>query len=146
MEINSPYVDANGNLSRYIRETRKLPMLSVDEEQALCLSWRDHHDIAAAHPLANSHLRLVNKIASGYRGYGLPPDDLIGEGHLGLMQAVCRFDPDRGVRFATYAICCVRAAIQAYVLHNWSLVKRFCRKVPSTVHFATTQDHEINGV
>jgi RNA polymerase sigma-32 factor len=123
MEINSPYVDATGNLFRYVRETRGFPMLSADEEQALCLSWRDHHDIAAAHRLASSHLRLVTKIALGYRGYGLPPDDLIGEGHLGLMHAVCRFDPDRRVRFATYAICCVRAAIQAYVLHNWSLVK-----------------------
>jgi RNA polymerase sigma-32 factor len=119
MESSSPYA----NLSGYIRETRKVPMLSAEEEQALCLSWRDHHDIAAAHRLASGHLRLVTKIASGYRGYGLPPDDLIGEGHLGLMRAVCRFDPDRGVRFATYAICCVRSAIQAYVLHNWSLVK-----------------------
>jgi RNA polymerase sigma-32 factor len=119
MESSSPYA----NLSGYIRETRKVPMLSAEEEQALCLSWRDHHDIAAAHRLASGHLHLVTKIALGYRGYGLPPDDLIGEGHLGLMRAVCRFDPDRGVRFATYAICCVRSAIQTYVLHNWSLVK-----------------------
>lgn len=123
METSSSRVDTNGNLSWYVRETRKFPMLSAKEEQALCLRWRDHHDIAAAHRLASSHLRLVAKIAFGYRGYGLSPDDLIGEGHLGLMRAVCRFDPDRGARFATYAICFVRAAIQEYVLHNWSLVK-----------------------
>ena len=123
MEISSVYFNANSSTSRYIRETRKFPMLSAEEEQALCLSWREDHNIAAAHRLASSHLRLVVKVALGYRGYGLPSDDLIGEGHVGLMRAVCRFDPDRGVRFATYAICCVRSAIQEYVLHNWSLVK-----------------------
>jgi RNA polymerase sigma-32 factor len=123
MKRGSLYANTSGNLSRYIGETRKFPMLSAEEERALCLRWRDHHDTSAAHRLASSHLRLVTKIALGYRGYGLPPDDLIGEGHLGLMRAVCRFDPDRGVRFATYAICCIRTAIQEYVLHNWSLVK-----------------------
>ena len=115
---------ANGDIiSHYIREIRTYPMLSVDEEQELCWRWRDHHDIEAVHRLVGSHLRLVVKIARGYRGYGLPPEDLIGEGHVGLMRAVCRFDPDRGARFATYAVWWVRAAIQAYILHNWSLVK-----------------------
>jgi RNA polymerase sigma-32 factor len=123
METSRPFVNSGGDLSRYVRETRKFPMLSAEEEQALCHHWRDNHDISAAHRLASSHLRLVAKFAMNYRGYGLPSEDLIGEGHLGLMRAVCRFDPDRGVRFATYATWWVRAAIQEHVLHNWSLVK-----------------------
>jgi RNA polymerase sigma-32 factor len=98
-------------------------MLSVDVEQALCRRWRDHHDSSAAQQLVSSHLRLVVKIALGYRGYGLPSEELVGEGQVGLMRAVCRFDPDRGVRFATYAIWWVRAAVQEYILRNWSLVK-----------------------
>lgn len=121
---SGPPAIANGdNISRYIRAIQTYPMLSVDNEQELCCRWRDRHDIAAVHQLVGSHLRLVVKIARGYRGYGLPPEDLIGEGHVGLMRAVCRFDPDRGARFSTYAVCWVRAAIQQYILHNWSLVK-----------------------
>jgi RNA polymerase sigma-32 factor len=98
-------------------------VLSLETEQELCLRWRDHHDISAAHQLVGSHLRLVVKAATDYRGYGLPQEDLIGEGHVGLMRALCRFDPSRGVRFASYAILWVRAAILEYVMHNWSVVK-----------------------
>ena len=123
MEPNPPSASTGDNLSRHIREIRKYPMLSAEAEDALCRRWSDHHDISAAHQLVGSHLRLVVKIARGYRGYGLPSEELISEGHVGLMRAVCRFDPDRGARFATYAIWWVRAAIQEYILHNWSLVK-----------------------
>jgi RNA polymerase sigma-32 factor len=109
--------------SPYFRALRATPMLSPETEQALAYRWRDRHDTAAGHQLVASHLRLVVKIAKGYRGYGLPLDDLIGEGHVGLMRSLCRFDPDRGARFATYAIWWVHAAIREYVLNNWSLVK-----------------------
>lgn len=112
-----------GNLSRYLQEIRKFPMLSPQEELALSLRWRDKHDMGAAHKLVTSHLRLVAKIAMGYRGYGLPVGELISEGNLGMMQAVKRFDPDRGFRLATYAMWWIRAAIQEYILHSWSLVK-----------------------
>jgi RNA polymerase sigma-32 factor len=114
---------SGSNISRYIREVRTYPMLSAEEERELCCRWRDHRDISAVQQLVGSHLRLVVKIARGYRGYGLPLEDLIGEGHVGLMRAVCRFDADLGARFATYAVWWVRAAIQAYILYNWSLVK-----------------------
>ena len=107
----------------YLSELRKFPMLSFEEEQALAYSWRDEQDVEAAHKLVTSHLRLVAKIAMGYRGYGLPVADLIAEGNIGMMQAVKRFDPDRGFRLATYAIWWIRAAIQEYILHSWSLVK-----------------------
>jgi len=123
MEPSQPSVKTGDHLSRYIRAIHEFPMLSADVEQALCRRWRDHHDISAAHQLVGSHLRLVVRIAMGYRGYGLPTEELVGEGHVGLMRAVCRFDPDRGVRFATYAIWWVRAAVQEYILRNWSLVK-----------------------
>src|ERR1700722_16177454 len=113
----------DGNLSRYLLEIRKFPMLGPEDELALSRSWRDNQDMEAAHKLVTSHLRLVAKIAMGYRGYGLPLNELISEGNVGMMQAVQRFDPDRGFRLATYAIWWIRAAIQEYVLHNWSLVK-----------------------
>jgi RNA polymerase sigma-32 factor len=112
-----------GNLSRYLRNIRNFPMLSTEEEQALASKWRDDHDAGAADKLVTSHLRLVAKIAMGYRGYGLPVGDLISEGNLGLVQAVKRFDPSRGFRLATYAIWWIRAAIQEHILHSWSLVK-----------------------
>jgi RNA polymerase sigma-32 factor len=98
-------------------------MLPFEEEQALAYSWRDEQDVEAAHKLVTSHLRLVVKVAMGYRGYGLPVAELVAEGNIGMMQAVKRFDPDRGLRLATYAIWWIRAAIQEYVLHSWSLVK-----------------------
>jgi RNA polymerase sigma-32 factor len=123
MEPSRSSGNTSGNRSWYIREIHKFPVLSAEVEQALCRRWRDRHDISAAHQLAESHLRLVVRIAMGYRGYGLPWEELIGEGHVGLMRAVCRFDPDRGVRFSTYAIWWVRASIQDYILHNRSLVK-----------------------
>ncbi len=112
-----------GNLSRYLQEIRKFPMLSAEEENSLSRRWRDNEDLEAAHKLVTSHLRLVAKIAMGYRGYGLPVGELISEGNVGMMQAVKRFDPDRGFRLATYAMWWIRAAIQEYILHSWSLVK-----------------------
>lgn len=112
-----------GNLSRYLQEIRKFPMLSAEEELSLARRWRDNADEPAAHKLVTSHLRLVAKIAMGYRGYGLPVGELISEGNVGMMQAVKRFDPDRGFRLATYAMWWIRAAIQEYILHSWSLVK-----------------------
>ena len=116
-------VAPEGNLTRYLQEIRKFPMLSAEEELELSRRWRDHEDMAAAHKLVTSHLRLVAKIAMGYRGYGLPVGELISEGNVGMMQAVKRFDPDRGFRLATYAMWWIRAAIQEYILHSWSLVK-----------------------
>ena len=111
------------NLSKYLRDIRKFPMLSPEEELRLSHRWKDKGDTAAAHKLVTSHLRLVAKIAMGYRGYGLPVGELISEGNIGMMQAVRRFDPDRGFRLATYAMWWIRAAIQEYILHSWSLVK-----------------------
>ncbi len=116
-------VAPEGNLTRYLQEIRKFPMLAPDEELALSKRWRDHEDMDAAHKLVTSHLRLVAKIAMGYRGYGLPVGELISEGNVGMMQAVKRFDPERGFRLATYAMWWIRAAIQEYILHSWSLVK-----------------------
>ncbi|WP_158745870.1 RNA polymerase sigma factor RpoH [Acidisphaera sp. L21] len=116
-------VAPEGNLSRYLQEIRKFPMLAPDEELSLSKAWRDSEDMDAAHKLVTSHLRLVAKIAMGYRGYGLPVGELISEGNVGMMQAVKRFDPDRGFRLATYAMWWIRAAIQEYILHSWSLVK-----------------------
>jgi RNA polymerase sigma-32 factor len=109
--------------THYLNEISKFPMLTFEEEQALAYSWRDEQDIEAAGKLVTSHLRLVTKIAMGYRGYGLPVAELIAEGNIGMMQAVKRFDPDRGFRLATYAMWWIRAAIQEYILHSWSLVK-----------------------
>src|SRR5258707_8746466 len=118
-----PIVGSEGNLTRYLQEIRKFPMLAQDEEFMLAKRWKEHQDTEAAHRLVTSHLRLVAKIAMGYRGYGLPLSELISEGNVGMMQAVKRFDPDRGFRLATYAMWWIRAAIQEYILHSWSLVK-----------------------
>ncbi len=112
-----------GNLTRYLQEIRKFPMLAGDEEYSLAKRFREEDDLQSAHRLVTSHLRLVAKIAMGYRGYGLPLGELISEGNVGMMQAVRRFDPDRGFRLATYAMWWIRAAIQEYILHSWSLVK-----------------------
>src|SRR3954463_16223211 len=118
-----PIVGSEGNLTRYLQEIRRFPMLAPEEEFMLAKRWREHEDTEAAHRLVTSHLRLVAKIAMGYRGYGLPLNELISEGNVGMMQAVKRFDPDRGFRLATYAMWWIRAAIQEYILHSWSLVK-----------------------
>jgi len=118
-----PSLNSDSGLSRYLQEIRKFPMLEMNEEFMLAKRWREHKDPDAAHRLVTSHLRLVAKIAMGYRGYGLPINELIAEGNVGMMQAVKRFDPDRGFRLATYAMWWIRAAIQEYILHSWSLVK-----------------------
>jgi RNA polymerase sigma-32 factor len=112
-----------GGLSRYLSEIRKFPMLAKDEEFMLAKRWQQHEDPEAAHRLVTSHLRLVAKIAMGYRGYGLPIGEVISEGNVGLMQAVKKFDPDKGFRLATYAMWWIRASIQEYILRSWSLVK-----------------------
>ena len=112
-----------GGLSRYLSEVRKFPMLAKEEEFMLAKRWREHQDFDSARQLVNSHLRLVAKIAMGYRGYGLPIGEVISEGNVGLMQAVKKFDPDKGFRLATYAMWWIRASIQEYILRSWSLVK-----------------------
>jgi RNA polymerase sigma-32 factor len=112
-----------GGLSRYLAEIRKFPLLDPQEEYMLAKRWREHEDTDAAHRLVTSHLRLVAKIAMGYRGYGLPINEVIAEGNIGLMQAVKRFEPERGFRLATYAMWWIRASIQEYILRSWSLVK-----------------------
>ena len=121
--LTVPSVSGESGLTRYLQEIRKFPMLDAEEEFMLAKRWREHGNTEAAHQLVTSHLRLVAKIAMGYRGYGLPLSELISEGNVGMMQAVKRFDPDRGFRLATYAMWWIRAAIQEYILHSWSLVK-----------------------
>jgi RNA polymerase sigma-32 factor len=116
-------ISPEGGLSRYLTEIRKFPMLAKDEEFMLAKRWQEHEDPEAAHRLVTSHLRLVAKIAMGYRGYGLPIGEVISEGNVGLMQAVKKFDPDKGFRLATYAMWWIRASIQEYILRSWSLVK-----------------------
>jgi RNA polymerase sigma-32 factor len=124
MAINAlATISPDGGLSRYLTEIRKFPMLTKDEEYMLAKRWREHEDSDAAHRLVTSHLRLVAKIAMGYRGYGLPIGEVISEGNVGLMQAVKKFEPERGFRLATYAMWWIRASIQEYILRTWSLVK-----------------------
>ncbi|MBV9510855.1 MAG: RNA polymerase sigma factor RpoH [Caulobacteraceae bacterium] len=124
-----------GGLSRYLTEIRKFPMLAKDEEFMLAKRWREHEDTEAAHKLVTSHLRLVAKIAMGYRGYGLPIGEVISEGNVGLMQAVKKFEPDRGFRLATYAMWWIRASIQEYILRSWSLVKMGTTAAQKTLFF-----------
>ena len=121
--VKVPVLVPEGNLNSYLQDIRKFPMLEQDEEYMLAKTWRERGDVDAAHKLVTSHLRLVAKIAMGYRGYGLPVSELISEGNVGMMQAVKRFDPERGFRLATYAMWWIRASIQEYILHSWSLVK-----------------------
>ena len=124
MAVNAlAMISPEGGLSRYLTEIRKFPMLTKDEEFMLAKRWREHEDSEAAHRLVTSHLRLVAKIAMGYRGYGLPIGEVISEGNVGLMQAVKKFEPDKGFRLATYAMWWIRASIQEYILRSWSLVK-----------------------
>ena len=118
-----PSISADSGLARYLQEIRQFPMLEPGEEFMLAKSWREHNDSKAAHRLVTSHLRLVAKIAMGYRGYGLPINEVISEGNVGLMQAVKRFEPDKGFRLATYAMWWIKASIQEFILRSWSLVK-----------------------
>jgi len=118
-----PALSGEAGLSRYLTEIRKFPLLSPEDEFMFAKRWKEHEDPEAARKLVTSHLRLVAKIAMGYRGYGLPVSEIVSEGNVGLMQAVKRFDPDRGFRLATYAMWWIRAAIQEYVLRSWSMVK-----------------------
>ncbi len=122
-EISNLPSPAAGSLSLYLSQIKKFPMLDAEEEYMLAKNWRESGNLKAAHKLVTSHLRLVAKIAMGYRGYGLPVNELISEGNIGLMQAVKKFDPDKGFRLATYAMWWIKAAIQEYVLRSWSLVK-----------------------
>ncbi len=122
-EITNLPSPASGSLSLYLAQIKKFPMLDAEEEYMLAKNWKERGNLKAAHKLVTSHLRLVAKIAMGYRGYGLPVNELISEGNIGLMQAVKKFDPDKGFRLATYAMWWIKAAIQEYVLRSWSLVK-----------------------
>ena len=122
-QFNIPTVSEEGGLARYYRQIWAYPMLKPEEEYMLAVRWREHEDVDAAHKLVTSHLRLVAKIAGGYRGYGLPLADLVSEGNIGLMKAVKKFEPERGFRLATYAMWWIRAAITEYVLRSWSMVK-----------------------
>ena len=118
-----PVISPEGGLSRYLQEIRHFPMLDAEEEYILAKRWREDEDVDSAHTMVTSHLRLAAKIAMGYRGYGLPVGELISEGNVGLMQAVKRFEPEKGFRLATYAMWWIRASIQEYILRSWSLVK-----------------------
>jgi len=118
-----PVLSAESGLSRYMQDIRKFPMLEPEEEYMLAKSWAEHGDRRSAHRLVTSHLRLAAKIALGYRGYGLPTNEVISEANIGLMQAVKRFEPEKGFRLATYAMWWIRASIQEYILRSWSLVK-----------------------
>ena len=120
---NLPAIDREGSLSKYLAQIKKFPMLSAKQEYMLAKNWRKRGDLKAAQQLVTSHLRLVAKIAMGYRGYGLPVGELVSEGNIGLMQAVKKFDPEKGFRLATYAMWWIKASIQEYVLRSWSLVK-----------------------
>jgi RNA polymerase sigma-32 factor len=118
-----PLITAESGLASYLKRIREFPILEPQEEYMLAKSWREHGDLGAAHRLVTSHLRLVAKLAAGYRGYGLPTSEVISEGNVGLMQAVKRFEPDKGFRLATYAMWWIKASIQEYILRSWSLVK-----------------------
>lgn len=124
MTVNAlPVVSSEGGIGRYLQEIRRFPILDRDEEFMLAVRLRDHDDVDAAHKLVTSHLRLVAKIAFGYRGYGLPVSDLISEGNVGLMKAVKKFDPEKGFRLSTYAMWWIKASVTEYILQSWSLVK-----------------------
>jgi len=123
IKTNLPSVSIEGSLSNYLTQIKKFPMLTAEEEYMLAKSWRDRGDLKSAQKLITSHLRLVAKIAMGYRGYGLPVSEMVSEGNIGLMQAVKKFEPEKGFRLATYAMWWIKASIQEYILRSWSLVK-----------------------
>ena len=137
-----PILTAESGLTRYLSEIRRFPMLEPQEEYMLAKRWREHGDREAAHKLVTSHLRLVAKIAMGYRGYGLPIGEVISEGNVGLMQAVKRFEPDKGFRLATYAMWWIRASIQEYILRSWSLVKMGTTAKPEEALLQPAQGQE----
>ena len=122
-QLSNLPIPTSGGLSVYLAQIKKFPMLDAEEEYMLAKNWRENGNLQSAHKLVTSHLRLVAKIAMGYRGYGLPVNEMISEGNIGLMQAVKKFDPDKGFRLATYAMWWIKASIQEYVLRSWSLVK-----------------------
>ena len=123
IDFKTPAISLEGSLSSYLAQIKKFPMLSSEEEYMLAKSWRDRGDLKSAQKLVTSHLRLVAKIAMGYRGYGLPVSELVSEGNIGLMQAVKKFEPEKGFRLATYAMWWIKASMQEYILRSWSLVK-----------------------
>src|SRR6201997_2832703 len=123
MAASLPIIAGESGLARYLQEIKRFPMLELQEEYMLAKRWREHGDRQAAHRLVTSHLRLVAKIAMGYRGYGLPNSEVISEGNVGLIRGVKRFEPDKGFRLATYAVWWIKATIQEYILRSWSLVK-----------------------
>jgi len=123
IKTNLPSIDVEGSLSKYLAQIKKFPMLSAEEEYMLAKNWRERGNLQSAQKLVTSHLRLVAKIAMGYRGYGLPVSELVSEGNIGLMQAVKKFDPEKGFRLATYAMWWIKASMQEYILRSWSLVK-----------------------
>ncbi len=123
ISTNLPSIDVEGSLSSYLTQIKKFPMLSAEEEYMLAKSWKERGDLKSAQKLITSHLRLVAKIAMGYRGYGLPVSEMVSEGNIGLMQAVKKYDPEKGFRLATYAMWWIKASIQEYILRSWSLVK-----------------------
>ena len=123
MAASAPMISDDSGLARYLDQIRRFPMLEPQEEYVLAKRWREHRDSEAAHKLVTSHLRLVAKIAMGYRGYGLPISEVVSEGNVGLMQAIKRFEPERGFRLATYAVWWIRALIHEYIMRSWSLVK-----------------------
>ncbi len=122
-DVNLPTIQLEGSLSNYLSQIKKFPMLTAEEEYMLAKSWQDRGNLKSAQKLVTSHLRLVAKIAMGYRGYGLPISELVSEGNIGLMQAVKKFDPEKGFRLATYAMWWIKASMQEYILRSWSLVK-----------------------
>ena len=123
LDSNLPSISLEGSLTKYLTQIKKFPMLSAEEEYMLAKSWKDRGDLKSAQKLVTSHLRLVAKIAMGYRGYGLPISEIVSEGNIGLMQAVKKFEPEKGFRLATYAMWWIKASIQEYILRSWSLVK-----------------------
>ena len=123
IDSNLPAISIEGSLSSYLTQIKKLPFLSAEEEYMLAKNWKERGDLKSAHKLVTSHLRLVAKIAMGYRGYGLPVSEMVSEGNIGLMQAVKKFEPEKGFRLATYAMWWIKASIQEYILRSWSLVK-----------------------
>ena len=139
-----PMLSLDAGLTHYLAEIRKFPMLRPDQESAYAKRWREHGDREAAYHLVTSHLRLVAKIAMRYRGYGLPIADIISEGNVGLMQAVKRFEPERGFRLATYAMWWIKASIQEYILRSWSLVKMGNERGPEETVLQTSQDKSGN--